>query len=147
MLTGFFFCVILTATCQYLQPLLQKLFLCKPALMTRTLLYMLTILICSGNFLHAQNKSLRVVKISQPPKIDGKLDDAAWQNVPVADNFIINFPDFGKPSSQRTEVKVIYDDDAIYIGAYLHDDPKLIRKQLTERDKEERQDADNFSGY
>ena len=123
----------------------QKLFLCKPTLMTRILLYMLTVLICSVNFLFAQNKSLHVVKVSQAPKIDGKLDDAAWQNAPVADNFIINFPDFGKPASQRTEVKVIYDDEAIYIGAYLHDDPKLIRKQLTERDKEDRQDADNFS--
>src|SRR5262249_27319888 len=40
--------------------------------------------------------------------------------------------------------KVVYTDEAIYIGAYMHDDPKLIKRQLTERDKEQRQDADNF---
>jgi len=94
--------------------------------------------------LRAQNKTLPVTKISQPPKLDGALNDEAWQHAITANNFIINFPDFGKPSAQQTDVKVVYDDEAIYIGAYLHDDPKLIRRQLTLRDKQEFQDADNF---
>ena len=41
----------------------------------------------------------------------------------VATNFIQNFPTYGLPASQRTEVRVLYDDDAIYVGAYLYDDP------------------------
>ncbi len=84
------------------------------------------------------------VKVLQPPKLDGKLDDAAWQNVPSAIDFIINSPDFGKPSSKRSDVKVVYTDEAIYVGAYLYDDPKDIRRQLTQRDNEKFQDADNF---
>lgn len=94
---------------------------------------------------HAQQKVFQISKISSAPKIDGKLDDAAWQNAPSATDFIINFPDFGKPSSQNTEVKVVYDDEAIYVAAYMHDDPKLIRKQLTQRDNEKFQDADFFA--
>ena len=66
-------------------------------------------------------------------KIDGKLDDAAWQNATSTKDFIINFPDFGKPSSQNTDVKIVYDDEAIYVAAYMHDDPKLIRRQLPSR--------------
>ncbi|HEX4957484.1 MAG TPA: DUF5916 domain-containing protein, partial [Lacibacter sp.] len=42
---------------------------------------------------------------------------------------------------------VVYDDAAIYIGAYLYDDPKLVRKQLTPRDGESRQDVDYFSVF
>lgn len=94
--------------------------------------------------LDAQNKTLLVTKTNQPPKLDGVLDDEAWKNATSANAFIINFPDFGKPASKNTDVKVVYDDEAIYIGAYMHDDPKLIRRQLTQRDKQEFQDADNF---
>lgn len=89
-------------------------------------------------------KSLQAVKVSEAPKLDGKLDDAAWQNAPSATDFVINFPDFGKSCSKPTEVKVVYDNDAIYIGAHMFDKPSEIKKQLTQRDKEARQDADNF---
>jgi hypothetical protein len=95
-------------------------------------------------YLHAQNKNLPISKITQPPKLDGVLDDEAWQHAINANDFIISSPDFGKPSTQQTDVKVVYDDEAIYVAAYMHDDPKLIRRQLTERDKQEFQDADNF---
>lgn len=94
--------------------------------------------------LFAQQKSLQAVKVATAPKLDGILDDAVWQNVPEANNFIENSPDFGKPAMQPTTVKIIYTNEAIYIGAFLHDDPNLIKKQLTQRDKEQFQDADNF---
>src|SRR6476469_3863288 len=79
--------------------------------------------------LSAQPKALQAVKAAQPPKIDGNLDDIAWQGVPVATDFVQNFPAYGNPASSATEVKIIYDNNAVYIGAYLHDDPQLIRKQ------------------
>jgi len=92
----------------------------------------------------AQPKKLVAVKVAQAPKLDGKLDDAAWQNAPEATDFIINSPDFGKPSIRRSVVKVVYTDEAIYVGAYLYDDPAQIRRQLTQRDNEKFQDADYF---
>lgn len=92
-------------------------------------------------------RNLKAVKIAASPKIDGLLNDAAWQNITPAENFIVNSPNYGEKESRRTKVYVVYDDAAIYIAAYLYDDPKLIRKQLTPRDGEGRQDVDYFSVF
>ncbi len=103
------------------------------------------LLLCSPLF--SQVKTLQAVKVSVAPKIDGNLDDAAWNNVPVATDFIESFPSFGNKASEKTDVKIVYDNNAIYIGAYLYDDPKLIHKQITARDEEQQNDADYFSVF
>lgn len=95
----------------------------------------------------AQSRSLEAVKIAQAPKIDGNLDDKAWANVTPATNFIQNFPTYGLGAFVRSEVKVIYDNTSIYIGAYLYDDPAQIRKQITARDGEGQADVDYFSVF
>src|SRR5205085_8373418 len=61
--------------------------------------------------------------------------------------FMQNFPNYNAPVSAKSEVKILYDDEAIYIGAYLYDNPSQIRKQLTARDGEQRQDVDYFSVF
>jgi hypothetical protein len=94
-----------------------------------------------------QQKTITAIKTSRAPKIDANLDDAAWQEAPVASDFVQNFPTFGLPATVQSDVHILYDNDAVYIGAYLHDDPKLIRKQLTSRDGEQRQDVDYFSVF
>lgn len=101
------------------------------------------LLICVSAF--CQQKSLQAVKATQTPKIDGNLDDIAWSNAPVLTDFIQNFPTYGLPVSRKTEVKILYDNSAIYVGAYLYDDPSLIRKQITARDGEGQSDVDYFS--
>ena len=69
------------------------------------------------------------------PIIDGNLEDACWENVSINTNFVISTPTFGKPSAYKTEVKIIYDDNALYIGAYCYDnEPKKIQRQLAARD-------------
>lgn len=104
----------------------------------------LVLVVCLSLF--SQGKTLQAVKIDQtPPKIDGNLDDLAWKDVAVATSFVQNFPNFGYPSAQKTEVRIIYDDAAIYVGAYLYDDPALIRRQITARDEEQMKDLDYFS--
>jgi hypothetical protein len=103
------------------------------------------LLVCGQVF--SQSKSIQAIKVIHPPKIDGLLDDAVWVDVPVATDFIQNFPHAGLPASQRTEVKIVYDDNAIYVGAYLYDDPLLIRKQITARDEEQVKDLDFFSVF
>jgi len=90
-----------------------------------------------------EKPSLVSTKVAAPPKIDGKLDDAAWQNAPIASGFITFLPEFGKSPSRNTEVKVVYDNTAIYIGAMMYDpDPSNINTQLSERDGGS--NADNF---
>src|SRR5262245_22484541 len=103
----------------------------------------LLLLVCE--LVVSQTKSLQAIKISHPPKIDGLLNDSAWHNVTPATGFIQNFPSYGLPASQKTEVRIVYDNSAIYIGAYLYDDPALIRKQITARDEEQQKDLDYFS--
>ena len=92
-------------------------------------------------------KTLTASKSEQAPVIDGKLDDAVWQEAPTATDFIQNSPHFGQPSLVKSTVRILYDNNAVYIGAYLYDNPTLIRRQLTARDGEQRQDADYFAVF
>lgn len=79
--------------------------------------------------------SLASTKVAAAPKIDGKLDDAAWQSAPVASLDVTFLPEFGKTPSRRTEVKVVYDNEAIYVGALMYDpEPDKVNRQLSERD-------------
>ncbi|RYF96812.1 MAG: hypothetical protein EOO00_01770 [Chitinophagaceae bacterium] len=106
----------------------------------------LVLMVCVS--LLAQDKTLQTVKLSHPaPRIDGNLDDPAWKEAPVATGFIQNFPNFGQASLQKTEVRILYDNAAIYIGAYLYDDPSMIRRQITARDEEQFKDVDYFSVF
>jgi hypothetical protein len=91
---------------------------------------------------YAQVKITGAAKIMVAPRIDGALDDAAWQSASIATGFITNTPVYGKPASGKTEVRVVYDNTAIYIGAYIYDDPANIRRQFTPRDNEQGADAD-----
>ena len=100
--------------------------------------------ICLSNIVLSQDevilpeekKSLNIKRADQAPKIDGVLDDIAWQNAQIATNFISFRPEIGeaRPQQERTEVKMTYDNQAIYVAAYLYDDPTKIMKQLTSRD-------------
>lgn len=103
------------------------------------------LLVCT--YIFSQEKSLQAIKTVQAPKIDGNLNDAAWADVPAATDFVQNYPAVGKPASRQTTVKVIYDNTAIYVGAYLYDDPSLIRKQITARDAEQQKDCDFFTVF
>ena len=89
------------------------------------------------SFGYSQKKTLQAQSTSQSIIIDGKLDETAWENTPIASDFIMFEPDNGKPipESQKTEIKVIYNDDAIYIGAMMHDsEPNKILKEISQRD-------------
>ncbi len=85
----------------------------------------------------ATKKELQASRIQEPPVIDGKLDDAAWNEAAIAKDFVMFRPGDGdpEPENQKTEVKILYDNQAIYIGAYLYDsEPNKIMRQLSERD-------------
>ena len=53
--------------------------------------------------------------------IDGRLDDAAWAKATPITEFVQSSPDEGKPPTQRTELRILYDAGAIYIGARMYD--------------------------
>ncbi|MFL5774558.1 MAG: DUF5916 domain-containing protein [Flavisolibacter sp.] len=109
---------------------------------------LLLITLCCFHILsQGQAKTLNAVKASHPPKIDGNINDEVWQEAPLATNFVQNFPTYGATPVANTTVRILYDDDAIYVAAYLYDDPSLIRKQITARDAEQGQNVDYFSVF
>ncbi|GAC1514657.1 MAG: hypothetical protein NVS1B4_02820 [Gemmatimonadaceae bacterium] len=75
------------------------------------------------------------VRAARAPIIDGHLTDAAWHDAPVVSDFQQQNPSEGEAATERTEVRIVYDDDALYVGARLFQrDPKQIREALTRRD-------------
>jgi len=70
----------------------------------------------------------RAVRASSPVRLDGQLDDLAWRTAPVTSAFTQIDPNEGQPASQRTEVRVVYDDDALYVGVRLHDTGQITAR-------------------
>lgn len=86
---------------------------------------------------YSQKKSLQAHRINEKISIDGKLEEISWKNAPIASDFIMFDPDNGSPikPEKQTDVKILYDDDAIYVGALLRDeDPSKIMAEITQRD-------------
>ncbi len=64
---------------------------------------------------------IRAVRITEAPRIDGRLDDPAWRSVPAIDGFRMVEPRPGEDPSEKTEAWVLYDDNSLYIGILCHD--------------------------
>jgi hypothetical protein len=89
-------------------------------------------------FSQKPKKTLVAIKTEAPPKMDGILDDAVWQNVPIATDFVELQPNAGNHEKQenRTAVKIIYDNTAIYVGARMYEkDPTKIAREFATRDQ------------
>ena len=82
-------------------------------------------------------KKIAAVRTTQKIKIDGDLTDSAWLSAPIATDFIEWRPTFGNTEDpkNRTEVRILYDNNAIYIAGYAHEaSPDSITKELVGRD-------------
>ncbi|HEX6315835.1 MAG TPA: DUF5916 domain-containing protein, partial [Gemmatimonadaceae bacterium] len=72
-----------------------------------------------------------------PITIDGRLTEADWAAAPVATGFLQRQPNEGRPARYQTEVRILFDDDAMYVAARMHEpDPGSIARQMTRRDEE-----------
>jgi len=69
------------------------------------------------------------------PRIDGRMDEAAWAAAPVIGGFVQQEPNEGQPGTERTEARVVYTDQALYVGVRAYDSrAETIAAQLTRRD-------------
>ena len=85
------------------------------------------------------------VRASGSIAVDGRLDEADWGRALPAKDFLQRDPDEGKPATEPTEVRILYDSDAIYVGARMFDsEPSKIAKRLTRRDGDTDGIADRF---
>ena len=94
-----------------------------------------------------ETKELTAIRISEAPKIDGVLDEAIWQSLPAYGNFNMYEPGTEGRIDPKytTEVKMAYDDKAVYVAGYMYDpNPNAIASQFSQRDDVFVQ-ADHFS--
>jgi hypothetical protein len=78
--------------------------------------------------------ALEAAERTQDIRIDGRLTEAAWQDAPAIESFVQGEPVEGAAPGARTVVRVMFDDQAIYIGARLYEaDPDRIARQLVRR--------------
>jgi hypothetical protein len=83
-------------------------------------------------------KQYKATKIEVAPVINGILDDEAWNLGEWVDDFTQNEPYNGRPASQRTEFKILYDDNNLYVAFKAYDtSPDSIVNRLTRRDQED----------
>lgn len=88
--------------------------------------------------------SARAIPVAMPPTVDGRLDDAGWLAAPSLSGFAQREPRAGQPVSEQTEVRVLRDTEALYVGAWLYDsEPGAITLGQTLRDAS-LNDADAF---
>ncbi len=84
----------------------------------------------------AQKKTLQTKFTTDKITIDGKFDEEVWKTAEISKDFVSFQPDNGnpEPKDKKTEVKIVYDNDAIYIAAIMYDDPTKILKEFSQRD-------------
>ena len=101
----------------------------------------ITIFICIASFLLSfsqTKKSVSTKKTTETISIDAELNETSWKDAEIATDFVSLEPKNGTPIPEefKTEVKILYSNDAIYIGAKLYDpNPEKILKELVERDE------------
>lgn len=96
--------------------------------------------------LYLKRKTIEAIRITDPPRIDGILNEPCWDSIPVATHFVEYSPRNGIIPPFETEIRFVYDDDALYIGGIFHDPaPDSICKELGRRDQIEALNTDYIS--
>ncbi|MBV9986890.1 MAG: carbohydrate binding family 9 domain-containing protein [Chitinophagaceae bacterium] len=107
----------------------------------RSLLFTMGILLFAAT-VFAQDKEktvkkLPAVRTTQKIVIDGDLKDSAWLSAPVASGLVEWRPSFGRKEADNagTEIRILYDNSAIYVSGYCHMPKDSISSELVGRDK------------
>lgn len=93
----------------------------------RHLLFLGALLAAGRAAAQAPARRLSALRATAPVRVDGVLDEADWARADVARDFTQADPDAGQPSSEHTEVRILYDEEHLYVGAFLqHRDTRDI---------------------
>jgi hypothetical protein len=101
----------------------------------------------TGTMRHANGRTPPIATAIRVPggsiHIDGQFNEPAWATAEPITSFTQFVPQEGDPATERTEVRIVYDDGAVYVAARMFDsDPHGVRTQLARRDNNT--EADNF---
>jgi len=91
--------------------------------------------------------ALQALRAPTAIRVDGHLDEAIWRQAPAATGFTQEWPWRGQPARQRTEVRVLYDDRFLYVGARMHHDQQLDGGPATVVRRLHRRDQDSMSDW
>lgn len=81
-------------------------------------------------------RALRATRTADPLSLDGRLEEPGWSQAEVLRDFTQLTPMLGAPSKKHTEVRVLYDDRYLYVGARMHHDPgSTVVRQVHRRDQ------------
>ncbi|TAK54777.1 MAG: hypothetical protein EPO24_12820 [Bacteroidetes bacterium] len=92
----------------------------------------------NAQIVHAEvgERVVRATRTHSQISIDGNLLEPSWELTPSISDFTQFDPEEGAEPTERTTIKVLYDDDALYVGIYCYDsEPAAIVQQLTRRDR------------
>lgn len=98
----------------------------------KLLLLIFIITVGFNTVLFSQTKRIYAVRTSVPPLIDGVLNDSVWNKAKPISDFYDREPVPGALPSEKTEVKILYDDKNLYVGVMCYDDEpgKIIAREL-----------------
>lgn len=81
-------------------------------------------------------RTMTAVRIDRQLTVDGILNEEEWNRAIPATDFTQTEPVFENPPTQKTEVKLLYNDKGVYVGAIMYDDePEKILRELSPRDQ------------
>ncbi len=85
------------------------------------------------------SKRARAVRAAEEAvQVDGRLDERAWTTAPVISDFVQKEPIEGAEPTERTEIRFLYDDDVLYVGARMYKRPgSTLQAPLGRRDRQE----------
>ena len=79
--------------------------------------------------------SVSALRVEEPPLLDGRVNEREWEAAPMASDFVQQWPVLGAPATEKTEVRFLYTQDALYIGVICFDsEPDQIVDTQSRRD-------------
>ncbi|TLX71486.1 carbohydrate binding family 9 domain-containing protein [Labilibacter sediminis] len=103
--------------------------------------YTLTLFFLLCNiYIYSQSKKSTAIRIKDPIYLDGHLSEIFWSSIQPANNFYQDKPYNGAPANFKVDVRFAYDNQNIYVGAYIKDDPDSISVGLGDRDSQPQAD-------
>ena len=106
------------------------------AVNSSSLIVLLVLISFSSGVAGTSSKKIHAVRVASSISVDGVLGEGDWKNAETLSDFQQYDPVEGADPTEKTDVRVLFDDNALYIGIVCHDsDPNGIVKQLTRRDR------------
>lgn len=78
--------------------------------------------------IYSRHPVVQATRATTPIVVDGQLNDEVWLRAPAVTEFTQREPDEGQPVTEATELRIAYDDSALYVGARLKDLVKWARR-------------------